>query len=122
MGRYYFYASGDFEILPIERKVTHPGYDADTYKNDLLLLKLRNRSTKTYITLNSAGNVPSNGNTLHAIGLGTLVEGGVALPTVLQEVSLAYTNNNQCSILYGREPGYISSDMLCAWEEGQDTW
>lgn len=119
VGKYYFSGnSGSFERIAIDSAVEHPDYVAGPEFNDIAVLKLKEKSENTYAMLNSYETVPEDDDELHVIGLGTTDPSIVVFPDVLQEVSVHYLENDECS----EKVGSMTDDMMCAWEQGQDAW
>jgi len=112
-----------------ETEYIHPQFveDLATYF-DFMLLKLTQQSSKAYIKLNENPDIP-NGQRIDevtALGFGTISTNLEEYPSTLQQVELTYINNNECE--KSKDPQYadnyqglISSDMLCAGDNGQDT-
>eukprot|EP00934_Nitzschia_sp_Nitz4_P002594 Nitzschia sp. Nitz4//scaffold30_size153850//151812//153824//NITZ4_002804-RA/size153850-augustus-gene-0.78-mRNA-1//-1//CDS//3329547342//2584//frame0 len=94
----------------------HPNFNSNTMANDFYLFKLENEvypDTSVTLTLNDQSSVPSTGQDLTVLGLGTLSSGGTT-PDKLHDVVVPAVSNSYCSSWssYGSE--FISSVMLCA--------
>jgi len=107
-----------------EFEIVHPGYDEDTTRFDVMLVKLRGTSTlATPVRVNRDENVPSNGSMLTVIGMG--YNGDWLLPSVFQETSVQYQINDQCGDIVDEKgttlKGDLYPDMLCAGYDGRDS-
>ena len=93
----------------------HPNYNADTYDNDMALLKVAsNFALNARVATTSIGGLPGNGSALTVIGWGTTREGGSSANT-LRKVNVTLQSAPSCSAAY---PGQITSAMFCAGEPG----
>ncbi|XP_061568161.1 transmembrane protease serine 9-like [Cololabis saira] len=110
----------------VSRSVTqiiiHPGYDSDTFDNDISLLKLSSSVTfSNYISpvcLAASGSTFFSGVDTWITGWGT-IGSGVDLPSPknLMEVEVPVVGNRQCKCSYG--VNQITDNMMCAGlEEG----
>lgn len=93
----------------------HPDFDATTYDNDALLLKLTSPVTTPYISLNFDDENPQTGDDLTVMGLGNMQEDGAPANT-LQAVTVQAVDHDYCEENY-REVGLdrVKDDiMLCA--------
>jgi secreted trypsin-like serine protease len=107
------------ERIDIEEKVLNPSYRSWSYGNDLMIMKLKDKSTKPYIKLSP--NSPDDGQELTVIGFGDTSAGsGLVIPTKLQEVQLNYLPNEECQDMIGHYT--IADDMMCALEIDKDSW
>ncbi|KAM3966963.1 trypsin-1 [Aphomia sociella] len=102
--------------------VRHRGFDADTYNNDIALLRLRkpvnfSRIIKP-VCLPSAGIDPAGKDGV-AVGWGRTSEGG-QLPGIVQEVRVPILNLTQCRKTKYRA-ARITSNMICAGRAGTDS-
>jgi hypothetical protein len=87
--------------------------------NDIMIMKLKDKSTKPYIKLNP--NSTDDGQELTVIGFGDTLKGyGLVIPTELQEVQLNYLTNEECQDMHRRYT--ISDDMMCALGKEKDSW
>lgn len=109
--------SGDAERRTIapDRRV-HPDYDSSTFANDFVVMKLTEPVTHIEpVMLNGNMASPESGETLTAIGFGSLSQGGWT-PRLLQEVDVQYVSHEQCNIQYDGD--IIEDVMLCAGVTG----
>lgn len=103
----------------------HPDFDADSWQNDFMLLKLYGPAPSWIprISLNNDPAVPLDGSEVTVIGMGRLDEDGdLGFPTVLQEVKVSVVSYETCNSddMY---KGFIDdATMICAAVEngGQD--
>ena len=110
---------GAFDATVVET-VIHPQYDGGSLANDFMLLKLSQDVTSVSpIPLNFDTNVPSNGQDLKVIGLGTTSSGG-SQPDTLREVVVDTVSDSQCNSDYGDE-AIVDDVMLCAASPGKDS-
>lgn len=105
-------------------EIVHPGYDEDTTRFDVMLVKLRGTSTlATPVRINRDENLPSNGSMLTVIGMG--YDGDWELPNVFQETSVRYQINDLCDNIVDENGttlnGDLYPDMLCAGYDGRDS-
>jgi trypsin len=99
--------------------VPHPAYDVSQFSNDIMILKLNDRSDKQYLKLKRE--VPDDGEELTVIGFGDIDKGsGMVIPNKLQEVDLDYVTAAHCREAHGQD--MITDDMLCAFASGLDSW
>ncbi|XP_014359306.2 trypsin-1 isoform X2 [Papilio machaon] len=102
--------------------VRHRGFDADSYNNDIALLKLRkpvnfSRIIKP-VCLPPVGTEPAGKEGI-VVGWGRTSEGG-QLPAVVQEVKVPILSLNQCRGMKYRA-SRITSNMLCAGRASTDS-
>jgi hypothetical protein len=111
----------DSETIAIKKRIRHPDYDENAFPCDIMILQLKDTSTKPYVKLNQFANVPEDGGELHVIGFGdATTASSLVLPTRLQEVEVDYVTNEDCSEIHGSS--MIKDDMLCASKTGKDSW
>jgi hypothetical protein len=111
----------DSETIAIKERIRHPDYDENAFPFDIMILQLKNKSTKPYVKLNRFANVPEDGGELHVIGFGDVTTASsLVLPTRLQEVEVDYVTNKDCTEKHGSS--MIKDDMLCARKTGKDSW
>jgi len=102
-------------LATIAKRVVHPNYNPNTLVNDFLILKLKSPVDKVPVNLNRNNTIPTSGEDLVAVGLGTLTTGG-KLPTYLQEVTVQAVDYNTCNEKYS---GTIDAAFqLCAGVAG----
>ncbi|KPI99986.1 Trypsin-1 [Papilio xuthus] len=102
--------------------VRHRGFDADSYNNDIALLKLRkpvnfSRIIKP-VCLPPVGTEPAGKEGI-VVGWGRTSEGG-QLPAIVQEVKVPILSLNQCRGMKYRA-SRITSNMLCAGRASTDS-
>ena len=102
----------------VEKVVLHPNYDANTVRNDIALLKLKNP-----IQCNSfqAPRVESSDSILSsavALGWGKLSEDGF-MASHLQGVSMPLVSDETCNNLWGST--FDRDTMICAGDANRDT-
>jgi secreted trypsin-like serine protease len=111
----------DSETIAIKERIRHPDYNENAFPFDIMILQLKNKSTKPYVKLNQFANVPEDGGELHVIGFGdATTASSLVLPTRLQEVEVDYVTNKDCMENHGSSR--IKDDMLCASKAGKDSW
>ncbi|XP_054623794.1 chymotrypsin-like protease CTRL-1 [Dunckerocampus dactyliophorus] len=108
----------------VAQVIVHPDYENGTFQNDIALFKLS--SPVTYTNYIRPVCMASNTSQFHnatmcwATGWGRL---GSDQPNVaferLQEVEIPVIGNKQCACSYSLVPHDITSNMLCAGEEGR---
>ena len=102
-------------LATIAKRVVHPKYNPNTHVNDFLILKLTSPVDKVPVNLNRNSAIPTTGEDLVAVGLGTLTTGG-DLPTYLQEVTVQAVAQITCNQKYS---GNIdAASMICAGVPG----
>lgn len=121
IGSYPKHPDDKSEIIQIQEKKFHPSFENrdNYYSNDIMLIKLKESSTKPYVKLRRE--IPSAQARLTTIGLGVLNSLASLAPSRLQEVELGYIENDKCQEIYGSN-ALISEDMLCAKEPQKDAW
>eukprot|EP00934_Nitzschia_sp_Nitz4_P002690 Nitzschia sp. Nitz4//scaffold282_size24342//8944//11622//NITZ4_008354-RA/size24342-augustus-gene-0.14-mRNA-1//1//CDS//3329545626//2680//frame0 len=114
----YEYGTESYNTVAVQvtSSQIHPNYNSNSMVNDFYLHKLQSAvsiSTSVTLSLNQATSVPSTGQDLTVLGLGTLSSGGNT-PTYLRDVVVPAVSNSFCSSgsSYGSE--FDSSVMLCA--------
>jgi hypothetical protein len=113
------YEDDDSETIDIEEKVLYPRYHSQLFSNDLMIMKLKQKSTKPFVKLSQYS--PEDGEELTVIGFGdTMTGSALVIPTELNEVQLNYVNNDDCQDMHGSSS--ISDDMMCALEKNKDSW
>jgi len=105
-------AGGEKRIC--EKYIEDPKYNDYTLNNDFGVCKLDSPvfidEGIVKLELNEDASIPSDGEDLHVMGLGTLHWGGTS-PKYLHHVQVPYVDNTECNELYG---GDIENAMLCA--------
>jgi secreted trypsin-like serine protease len=103
VGRYSFYdddTSKSYDIVAMKR---HPHWTLvadDNFRHDFSLLFLSEKASDDYVRINRDPNLPSNGQTVFAMGVGwTSSDYEVAKSSnVLKEVNLEYLKNEKCEL------------------------
>ncbi|XP_061823747.1 chymotrypsin-like protease CTRL-1 [Nerophis lumbriciformis] len=108
----------------VAQVIVHPDYNNSTFENDIALFRLS--SPITYTNYIQPVCMASNTSQFHSAtkcwgtGWGRL---GSDQPNVgydmLQEVEIPVVGNKQCACNYNLVPHSITSNMLCAGEEGR---
>ena len=70
--------------IPVEKRLRNPGWNPTDNRNDILIIKLKNASTKTPVTLEAEISTPKANATVTAIGFGDISQGGSLSPVLLQ--------------------------------------
>jgi len=92
----------------------HPEYNAITSKNDIMLIKLASPSVAQPAALNFEPTLPSDGETVTAIGFGATSEGGLS-SEILQKVNVGAVDFQTCEAQYQLAGEQIFDEvMLCA--------
>ena len=102
----------------VRRSKRHPNYNSRTLENDFVLLRLWEdvpMSTEVTLSLNSQYVVPSEGDPVTTLGLGTLQQGG-DVSNILRDVEVFAINSEVCNRSYNGE--VIDDVMFCAGVEG----
>lgn len=107
--------------IAISHVIVHPGYEKETYRNNIALLVLRGKINYTVtaqpICLPESWSVTDNNGLL--VGWGKAA-GQIDTPVKQQAIQLPIINIQQCVNVYGRTLP-ISEDQLCAGGElGRD--
>ncbi len=103
--------------IPVVEVRRHPGWDEDTIRNDVALLRLdRPVPNGTPIqALAGAGTDPAEGTEVVTIGWGETVPG--SYPPKLREVALDFRSASTCAEDNG--PSFDTATMVCAWRSGK---
>jgi len=117
------------EEKSVDQVFKHPDYDPNYMHYDFALIKLKGSPVSAdflpaamNLDFSGSGGVTTTYNTnteLWVAGFGALGEneGG---PEQLNEVAVKYIPNPQCDGAYKSE--HISDDMMCAADDGKDSW
>ena len=109
----------DSETIDIEEKVVYPAYRPDYFPYDIMIIKLKESSTKPFMKLKAEN--PKEKQEMTVIGFGdTDKTSALVIPTELHEVQLEYLQNDVCQDMHGTST--ISPDMMCALEKNKDSW
>lgn len=89
----------EYESFIIEEVLVHPDYNAATFENDFMLLKLFGHSTAETVSINDSDFVPSTASpNLVSIGWGDITpDAELDQSDVLKQVDLKYVTNQYCS-------------------------
>jgi secreted trypsin-like serine protease len=98
---------------------SHPRYNADTYENDISILKLRRAVAKTVSPVPWMTNTADPVGPVVAIGFGDTTQGGV-LSDILLQVSLPVVPTATCNSTSYYNGDVFGAVMLCAGEQGKD--
>lgn len=100
----------------------HEYYDRLSYHNDVAIIKLSHPVSESlsirYIKL--ANVTPKNGTLAVVTGWGVLEQGGLYLPTNLQEIEINIIGRKECSSTSYKYGSTITSTMICAYGDGID--
>jgi secreted trypsin-like serine protease len=99
---------------------SHPRFNADTYENDISILKLRRAVAKTVSPVPWMTNPADPGGPVVAIGFGDTTQGG-ALSDILLQVSLPVVPTATCNSSSYYNGEVFGAIMLCAGEQGKDS-
>jgi hypothetical protein len=119
----------DYEEFEIVTEYVHPQFNKLEITHDFLLLKIDGLSNKQHILLNDDPKLPTGNvnDELTVIGFGMTVEDDLSTQAnILKQVGLHYVTNDVCALAEdpttgGSYQGLITSDMLCATDDGQDS-
>ena len=105
------------------RSLPHPDYDGDLTDNDFMLIFLKeSASSNTFVKLNDDVSSPAVGSEVTVMGWGDVdPSSGQELAEELMEVTVNVITNEECDASDGEYGSYedgITSNMLCAREEG----
>jgi trypsin len=109
----------DFERISVDEEIIHPKYDENTLENDVMIIKLKEKSSKTTIKLNLDGKEVGldNRDRLTVMGWGAVDKKGNRYPDRLQEVEVKYVEDCEDDF----PEGDITPDMMCAGKRGKDS-
>jgi len=112
---------GSAETIEVEYELIHPEYDSNTFANDVMLIKLKENSSYTPVTLDNGSNnaITAHNADVTVFGWGTTSSGGPSSDKLL-EVELDVVSNADCNEDYFSS-GYITDDMICAARYGKDS-
>jgi trypsin len=87
-------------VLSIDRLISHPQFDIDTMANDIMLVKLKQYSSKLgYVTLNADPSIPNEGASVTGMGYGS--DGIVDTSKILMKVNMPSVGYSTCADTYG---------------------
>lgn len=100
------------EVFEVKDTAVHPNYDSILLMEDIMLLQLSGRSNKPTVRLNKDSSVPTDFQTVDAIGWGATDPKGKTISNILKETTLEIIPNKFCTrpnstITFG-------DDIICA--------
>ncbi|XP_012588983.1 PREDICTED: kallikrein-6, partial [Condylura cristata] len=108
------------EEVSVARTVPHPGYNADTHDQDIMLLRLARsvRLSEHVRPLPLDRDCSAGRTSCHILGWGKTADGG--FPSTLQCAYIHLVPREECERAY---PGQITPSMVCAGDEksGKDS-
>lgn len=112
-GKDFSNSSQYYETIQVEYEVIHPDYDCETRENDVMVMKLAEKSSFKPITFDSQDIDLFSGQTLNVMGYGFTSTNGVPSGFLL-ETTVDVVSNSDCADIY-REIGHeIFDSMICA--------
>jgi len=105
------------EEIEIGCEMKHPDYNSRTFNNDYMMVKLKQSSTFSPVTLDDGSSTLDDKVDLTVMGWGTTSSGGSISP-VLLEAETDFVTNSKCNSDYS---GEITSNMICAARDGIDS-
>jgi secreted trypsin-like serine protease len=108
------------ETVNIIDEARHPDYDSSTVANDFLLLRLRESvtmETDVVLSLNDQFSVPTAGQDLTTLGLGTTSQGGSGAD-FLRDVVVNAISGDNCNSADKYDGEIQDSVMFCAGVNG----
>ncbi|XP_077385821.1 trypsin-1-like [Festucalex cinctus] len=116
--------NGNEQVRRVTQLIPHEDYNADTFNNDIALLRLDSPVEFTdYIQpvcLAAQGSTVATGTEVTVTGWGTIgTDEPLPAPQALQEVTVPIVSNGDCNDVYG----VITNNMICAGTDagGQDS-
>lgn len=106
-----------FDSIEIDWETMHPDYKNETMDNDFMMVKLKQSSSKTPVTLDDDSVDLSAGVDVTVMGWGTTSSQGAA-SDILMEVEVDIVSNSECNNDYS---GRITDNMVCASRSGKDS-
>lgn len=105
-----------YESIEIDWERRHPKYNSFTTNNDFMMVKLKQSSSYSTVTLDE-GSTVTPGDAVTVMGWG-VTESGVS-SDILLEVEVDLVSNRECNsdYLFNR----ITGSMMCASREGKDS-
>ncbi|KAI4558281.1 hypothetical protein MJT46_012923 [Ovis ammon polii x Ovis aries] len=108
------------EESPVIRTVVHPGYNAATHDQDIMLLRLSQpaRFSEHIQPLALERDCSANHTSCHILGWGKMADG--EYPNTIQCAYIHLVSREECEHAY---PGQITQNMVCAGDEkhGKDS-
>ncbi|XP_007955807.1 kallikrein-5-like [Orycteropus afer afer] len=114
------YESGQQKLHGI-KSIPHPGYSHPGHSNDLMLIKLNRKISKSQNIkpIGISARCPAAGTTCLVSGWGTTSSPQVKFPGALQCLNITVVSEEKCKKAY---PGQIDHTMFCAGDEaGRDS-
>ena len=114
----------DGQKLSVRKAMPHPDYDSDTTDNDFMLIFLKEAASDNIniVKLNTDAAIPNIGAPVTVMGWGDIDPSDEQeLSGELMEVEVNVISNDECDDSDGKFGSYedqITSNMLCAREEG----
>ena len=113
----------DGQELSVKTALPHPDYDDDTTDNDFMLIFLNESANNNeFVRLNTDEATPETGAAVTVMGWGDIDPSDEQeLSSELMEVDVNVITNEECDMSDGEFGSYedqITSNMLCAREEG----
>jgi len=118
-------SGSDGDKIPVDSILKNPGFNPTNFKNDIMLVKLKNNSTKTPVILETKVTSPKGQAPVTAIGFGDTTENGF-ISNVLLEVNLTTIDYTTCKN-YWENPNSFTpvsdTNQICAGDlaGGKDT-
>lgn len=107
--------------VDVKQVIIHPRYNANTFDNDIAVMKLVNPLTFSDkiqpAKLADKGFVIPDGDMVTVSGWGDLASGGGSYPENLRAVDVPVVNQNVCDSAYGG----ITARMICAGIKSKDS-
>jgi len=118
-------SGSDAKAIPVEKLLRNPAWNPTNNRNDILIIKLKNASTKTPVTLETDISTPKTNATVTAIGFGDTSQGGSLSPILLQ-VNLNVIGFQTCKAYWENPNSFVPifrADQICAGDlaGGKDT-
>eukprot|EP00985_Skeletonema_marinoi_P019935 scaffold11609_cov121-Skeletonema_marinoi.AAC.2 len=114
----------DGQKLSVRKAMPHPDYDSDTTDNDFMLIFLKEAASDNIniVKLNTDAAIPNIGAPVTVMGWGDIDPSDEQeLSSELMEIEVNVISNDECDDSDGKFGSYedqITSNMLCAREEG----
>ncbi|XP_057195569.1 trypsin-like isoform X4 [Triplophysa rosa] len=123
MGEHNIFSNeGTEQRFYAEKVIAHPNYNANTYDNDIMLIKLNQPAVfNGYVkAIPLATSCSYTGEQCLVSGWGNQINTGVDYASVLQCLNLPVLSRQQCQSIYGSK---FTTNMLCAGflEGGKDS-
>ncbi len=114
-----YYQTGFEKIKTVAEIIVHPDYDANTFSNDIAVLKLRNSITEEFTAINIASpdkiKMYNNLDSMTVVGMG-YIDNNQKNPDKLLKGEVDFKNDETCSSLvtsiYGGS--FLDEKQICA--------